>query len=197
MITQALTIKNLRKTYADGVEALKGIDLSVAEGDFFALLGPNGAGKTTTIGVISSLVKKGSGDVSIFEHNIDKDLVKYKHALGIVPQEFNFNPFDKVEDILITQAGYYGIPAHKARPRVAHYLKKLDLWDKRHEISRMLSGGMKRRLMIARALVHEPRMLILDEPSAGVDIEMRRSLWDFLKEINGRGTTIILTDSLS
>ncbi|MDP0562747.1 MAG: ABC transporter ATP-binding protein [Candidatus Endonucleobacter sp. (ex Gigantidas childressi)] len=193
MTTQALTIKNLRKTYADGVEALKGIDLSVTEGDFFALLGPNGAGKTTIIGIISSLVTKGSGDVCIFENNIDKDPIKYKQTLGIVPQEFNFNQFDKVEDILITQAGYYGISAHKARPRVSHYLKKLDLWDKRHEISRVLSGGMKRRLMIARALVHEPKILILDEPSAGVDIELRRSLWDFLKDINGSGTTIILT----
>ena len=175
------------------MEALKGVNLSVAEGDFFALLGPNGAGKSTTIGIISSLVTKTSGDVHIFDHNIDSDLVNAKRALGVVPQEFNFNQFEKVEDILITQAGYYGITASQARPRVEHYLKKLGLWDKRDGIARMLSGGMKRRLMIARALIHEPRMLILDEPTAGVDIELRRSLWEFLEEINAQGTTIILT----
>ncbi len=193
MTTQALTIKNLKKTYAGGMEALKGVNLSVSEGDFFALLGPNGAGKSTTIGVISSLVLKTSGDVHVFGHNIDTDLVKAKQALGVVPQEFNFNQFEKVEDILITQAGYYGISTLKARPRVQHYLKKLGLWDKRDVPSRMLSGGMKRRLMIARALVHEPEVLILDEPTAGVDIELRRSLWDFIQEINQQGTTIILT----
>ncbi len=193
MTTQALTINNLRKTYEGGMEALKGISLLVAEGDFFALLGPNGAGKSTTIGIISSLVKKTSGDVCIFDYNIDKDLVSAKQALGVVPQEFNFNQFEKVEDILITQAGYYGITAAQARPRVHHYLKKLGLWDKRRIIARMLSGGMKRRLMIARALIHEPSLLILDEPTAGVDIELRRSLWEFLEEINAQGTTIILT----
>ncbi|WP_330924753.1 ABC transporter ATP-binding protein [Candidatus Sororendozoicomonas aggregata] len=193
MTTQALTINNLRKTYGDGMEALKGVNLSVTEGDFFALLGPNGAGKSTTIGVISSLVTKTSGDVCIFGHNIDKDLVSAKRELGVVPQEFNFNQFEKVEDILVTQAGYYGITAARARPQVHHYLKKLGLWDKRDVIARMLSGGMKRRLMIARALIHEPRLLILDEPTAGVDIELRRSLWEFLEEINAKGTSIILT----
>lgn len=193
MTTQALAIKNLKKTYAGGMQALKGVNLSVSQGDFFALLGPNGAGKSTTIGVISSLVTKSAGDVCVFGHNIDNDLVRAKRTLGVVPQEFNFNQFEKVEDILITQAGYYGISAHKARPRVMYYLKKLGLWDKRHSPSRMLSGGMKRRLMIARALVHEPSLLILDEPTAGVDIELRRSLWDFIQEINQQGTTIILT----
>lgn len=193
MTTQALTIKNLKKTYAGGMQALKGVNLSVSQGDFFALLGPNGAGKSTTIGVISSLVTKSAGDVCVFGHNIDNDLVRAKRSLGVVPQEFNFNQFEKVEDILITQAGYYGISAHRARPRVMYYLKKLGLWDKRHSPSRMLSGGMKRRLMIARALVHEPSLLILDEPTAGVDIELRRSLWDFIQEINQQGTTIILT----
>ncbi|WP_263080365.1 ABC transporter ATP-binding protein [Endozoicomonas sp. Mp262] len=193
MTTQALTITNLKKTYAGGMEALKGVNLSVSEGDFFALLGPNGAGKSTIIGIISSLVRKTSGDVRVFGHSIDTDLVKAKRSLGVVPQEFNFNQFEKVEDILVTQAGYYGISAHQARPRVEHYLKKLGLWDKRQSTSRMLSGGMKRRLMIARALIHEPEVLILDEPTAGVDIELRRSLWDFIQEINQQGTTIILT----
>ena len=193
MTAQALQIKNLKKTYAGGMEALKGIDLSVTEGDFFALLGPNGAGKSTTIGIISSLVLKTSGDVRVFDHCIDDDIVKVKQSLGIVPQEFNFNQFEKVEDILVTQAGYYGLSVQKARPRVHHYLKQLGLWDKRHAIARMLSGGMKRRLMIARALVHDPKVLILDEPTAGVDIELRRSLWDFLRELNKQGTTIILT----
>ena len=192
-MTQALAIKNLQKTYDDGFIALKGIDLTVAKGDFFALLGPNGAGKSTTIGVISSLVSKSSGSVQVFGHDIEQELVSAKRLLGVVPQEFNFNLFEKVEDILFTQAGYYGISSTLARPRIEHYLKKLGLWDKRHTQSRMLSGGMKRRLMIARALVHEPELLILDEPTAGVDIELRRSLWEFIKEINDQGTTIILT----
>ncbi|USE39840.1 ABC transporter ATP-binding protein [Endozoicomonas sp. SCSIO W0465] len=192
-MTQALAIKNLKKVYDDGFVALKGVDLEVAKGDFFALLGPNGAGKSTTIGVISSLVRKSEGRVSVFGHDIERDLVRAKRALGVVPQEFNFNQFEKVEDILVSQAGYYGLSARQARPRIEHYLKKLGLWDKRFTQSRMLSGGMKRRLMIARALVHEPELLILDEPTAGVDIELRRSLWAFIKEINDRGTTIILT----
>ena len=192
-MTKALAISGLEKTYDDGVKALKGIDLDVDEGDFFALLGPNGAGKSTTIGVISSLVRKTSGSVSVYGHDIDRELSRAKRKLGVVPQEFNFNQFEKVEDILITQAGYYGLSAFKARPRVHHYLKKLGLWDKRNTQSRSLSGGMKRRLMIARALVHEPGMLILDEPTAGVDIELRRSLWEFIQDINDSGTTIILT----
>lgn len=192
-MTQALAIKNLQKTYDNGFVALKGIDLEVAEGDFFALLGPNGAGKSTTIGVVSSLVRKSAGSVSVFGYDIEHDLVRAKRSLGVVPQEFNFNQFEKVEDILISQAGYYGMSARQARPRIDHYLKKLGLWDKRFSQSRMLSGGMKRRLMIARALVHEPPLLILDEPTAGVDIELRRSLWHFIREINASGTTIILT----
>ena len=192
-MTKALAISGLEKTYDDGVQALKGIDLAVDEGDFFALLGPNGAGKSTTIGVISSLVRKTSGNVSVYGHDIDRELSRAKRKLGVVPQEFNFNQFEKVEDILMTQAGYYGISTFKARPRVHHYLKKLGLWDKRNTQSRSLSGGMKRRLMIARALVHEPDMLILDEPTAGVDIELRRSLWEFIQDINDNGTTIILT----
>ena len=192
-MNQALTIKSLRKTYDNGFEALKGIDLAVDDGDFFALLGPNGAGKSTAIGVVSSLVRKTSGDVQVFGHDLDTELVQAKRMLGIVPQEFNFNQFEKVQDIVITQAGYYGIPGREARKRSEHYLKLLGLWDKRDDISRMLSGGMKRRLMIARALMHHPRLLILDEPTAGVDIELRRSLWDFVSEINDQGTTIILT----
>ena len=192
-MTQALAIKNLQKTYDNGFVALKGIDLEVAQGDFFALLGPNGAGKSTTIGVISSLVRKSAGSVSVFGYDIEHDLVQAKRSLGVVPQEFNFNQFEKVEDILMSQAGYYGMSARQARPRIDHYLKKLGLWDKRFSQSRMLSGGMKRRLMIARALVHEPPLLILDEPTAGVDIELRRSLWHFIREINASGTTIILT----
>ena len=192
-MTQALAIKNLQKTYDNGFIALKGIDLEVAQGDFFALLGPNGAGKSTTIGVISSLVRKSAGSVSVFGYDIEHDLVRAKRSLGVVPQEFNFNQFEKVEDILMSQAGYYGMSARQARPRIDHYLKKLGLWDKRFSQSRMLSGGMKRRLMIARALVHEPQLLILDEPTAGVDIELRRSLWHFIREINASGTTIILT----
>ena len=192
-MTQALSIQNLKKTYDGGFNALKGIDLTVTKGDFFALLGPNGAGKSTTIGVISSLVSKSSGSVQVFGHDTEKELVRAKRLLGVVPQEFNFNLFEKVEDILLTQAGYYGISSALARPRIEHYLKKLGLWDKRHTQSRMLSGGMKRRLMIARALVHEPELLILDEPTAGVDIELRRGLWSFVQEINDQGTTIILT----
>ncbi|MTI13652.1 ABC transporter ATP-binding protein [Sansalvadorimonas verongulae] len=192
-MADALTIRNLRKTYDNGHEALKGIDLTVAPGDFFALLGPNGAGKSTTIGIISSLVNKTSGHVDIFGHNIDNALVKAKCQLGVVPQEFNFNQFEKVEDVVITQAGYYGIPGKEARKRSEKYLKQLGLWEKRSTQSRMLSGGMKRRLMIARALIHEPRLLILDEPTAGVDIELRRSLWDFVQQINEAGTTVILT----
>ncbi|MBO9480524.1 ABC transporter ATP-binding protein [Salinisphaera sp. G21_0] len=192
-MTQALAIKNLKKVYDDGFVALKGVDLEVAKGDFFALLGPNGAGKSTTIGVISSMVRKSAGSVSVFGHDIERDLVRAKRSLGVVPQEFNFNQFEKVEDILVSQAGYYGLSARQARPRIEHYLKKLGLWDKRFTQSRMLSGGMKRRLMIARALIHEPELLILDEPTAGVDIELRRSLWEFIKEINDQGTTIILT----
>ena len=192
-MTQALSISNLKKVYDDGFKALKGVDLSVPEGDFFALLGPNGAGKSTTIGVISSLVRKTSGKVSVYGYDVDYQMSAAKRCLGVVPQEFNFNQFEKVEDVLITQAGYYGLSASVATPRVHHYLKKLGLWDKRHAQSRMLSGGMKRRLMIARALIHEPGMLILDEPTAGVDIELRRSLWEFIQEINEQGTTIILT----
>ncbi len=189
----ALTIENLSKIYDNGFHALKGIDLKVEQGDFFALLGPNGAGKSTTIGIICSLVAKTSGKVAVFDTDIDVDFAVAKKNIGIVPQEFNFNQFEKAADILVSQAGYYGLPAPIARQRAEKYLKKLGLWDKRDIPSRMLSGGMKRRLMIARALVHEPRLLILDEPTAGVDIEMRRSMYDFLKEINASGTTIILT----
>lgn len=192
-MTLALTIRDLRKTYGDSFVALKGIDLEVAPGDFFALLGPNGAGKSTTIGIICSLVKKTSGLVSVFGYDIDKSFSLAKQQLGIVPQEFNFNMFEKVRDIVTNQAGYYGLPAKLARERAEKYLRKLGLWDKRDSQARRLSGGMKRRLMIARALVHEPRLLILDEPTAGVDIELRRSMWDFLREINEAGTTIILT----
>ncbi len=192
-MTQALTIRDLRKVYPGGFEALKGIDIDVAEGDFFALLGPNGAGKSTTIGIITSLVNKTSGRVAVFGHDIDTDLAAAKTQIGLVPQEFNFHVFEPVEEIVINQAGYYGIPRPEARRRTERYLKELGLWDKRREQARDLSGGMKRRLMIARALVHEPRLLILDEPTAGVDIEVRRSMWDFLQGINARGTTIILT----
>ncbi|MFT6636327.1 ABC transporter ATP-binding protein [Alcanivorax sp.] len=189
----ALTIRNLTKTYASGVEALKGIDLEVQKGDFFALLGPNGAGKSTTIGVISSLVNKTGGDVSIFGYSLDTQRSLAKKQIGVVPQEFNFNQFEKVFDIVVTQAGFYGIPAPLARERAEKYLRQLGLWDKRDKQSRTLSGGMKRRLMIARALVHEPELLILDEPTAGVDIELRRSMWDFLTRLNEQGKTIILT----
>jgi ABC-2 type transport system ATP-binding protein len=189
----ALAIENLSKIYGNGFEALKGISLEVAQGDFFALLGPNGAGKSTTIGVICSLVSKTDGKVHVHGIDIDQDFAAAKKFIGIVPQEFNFNQFEKAYDIVVNQAGYYGLPYSLARERAEKYLKALGLWDKRDIQSRMLSGGMKRRLMIARALVHEPRLLILDEPTAGVDIEMRRSMWDFLKKINAEGTTIILT----
>ncbi|MFM2660201.1 ABC transporter ATP-binding protein [Vibrio chagasii] len=190
----ALEIEQLRKTYAGGFEALKGISLQVAKGDFYALLGPNGAGKSTTIGVISSLVNKTSGKVKVFGYDIDTDLELAKQNLGLVPQEFNFNPFETVEQIVLQQAGYYGVPKSLAKERAKKYLSQLDLWEKRGERARNLSGGMKRRLMIARALMHEPQLLILDEPTAGVDIELRRSMWEFLKEINEKqGITIILT----
>jgi len=189
----ALTIRNLTKTYANGVEALKGIDLTVEKGDFFALLGPNGAGKSTTIGIVSSLVNKTDGDVSIMGYSLDRERELAKQKIGVVPQEFNFSQFEKVFDIVVTQAGFYGIPAPLARERAEKYLRKLGLWDKRKNQARTLSGGMKRRLMIARALVHEPELLILDEPTAGVDIELRRSMWDFLIGLNEEGRTIILT----
>jgi ABC-2 type transport system ATP-binding protein len=190
---KALSLRKLSKTYKTGVQALKGIDLDVDQGDFFALLGPNGAGKTTAIGIVSSLVTKTSGTVSVFGHDIDTDLEEAKACLGLVPQEINFNQFEKVSTILVNQAGFYGIPRRLAKERVERWLVKLQLWDKRDAVSRTLSGGMKRRLMIARALVHEPRLLILDEPTAGVDIEVRRSMWEFLRQINEDGTTIILT----
>ncbi|WP_060982658.1 ABC transporter ATP-binding protein [Vibrio splendidus] len=190
----ALEIEQLRKTYAGGFEALKGVSLQVEKGDFYALLGPNGAGKSTTIGVISSLVNKTSGKVKVFGYDIDTDLELAKQNLGLVPQEFNFNPFETVEQIVLQQAGYYGVPKALAKERAKKYLSQLDLWEKRGERARNLSGGMKRRLMIARALMHEPHLLILDEPTAGVDIELRRSMWEFLKEINEKqGITIILT----
>jgi len=188
-----LKIRGLKKTYDNSFEALKGIDLEVEAGDFFALLGPNGAGKSTTIGIISSLVKKSSGSVEIFGIDIDKDFSRAKQFLGVVPQEFNFNMFERVQDILVNQAGYYGLPRKIASERAEKYLKKLGLWEKRAGQSRGLSGGMKRRLMIAKALIHEPKILILDEPTAGVDIELRRSMWAFLNEINEAGTSIILT----
>jgi|TARA_B110000263_G_scaffold25869_1_gene19799 ABC-2 type transport system ATP-binding protein len=189
----AISIKDLKKTYSNGFEALKGISLDVEEGDFFALLGPNGAGKSTTIGVLSTLVNRTSGVVSIFGKNVDTHIYETKLDLGVVPQEINFNQFEKVRDIVMAQAGYYGLPRKLAAERCEKYLRKLGLWEKRGDRSRSLSGGMKRRLMIARALVHEPRLLILDEPTAGVDIELRRSMWEFLTEINEQGTTIILT----
>ncbi len=193
MKNSCLTIKNLFKEYDSGLLALKGIDIEVKQGDFFALLGPNGAGKTTILGIISSLVKKTSGNVTVFGMNIDKDFPIIKKNIGVVPQEFNFNQFEKVFDIISTQGGYFGIPRKLSEERAEKYLKLLGLWGKRDQTPRMLSGGMKRRLMIARALVHEPKLLILDEPTAGVDIELRRSMWKFLKEINEKGTTIILT----
>ncbi len=192
-MTTALTIKDLNKTYKNGFQALKGISLKVQEGDFFALLGPNGAGKSTAIGIICSLVNKTSGSVRIFDADIDLDFAKAKSYLGVVPQEFNFSIFETPMQIVVNQAGYYGIPRSTAIKRAETYLKKLGLWEKRDEIMRSLSGGMKRRLMIARSLIHEPRLLILDEPTAGVDIEIRRSMWEFLTEINERGVTIILT----
>jgi len=189
----ALVIKDLTKTYSTGVQALKGITLEVAKGDFFALLGPNGAGKSTVIGIISSLVNKSHGTVSIFEHDLESDRESAKSCIGLVPQEFNFNQFEIVEEILINQAGYYGIARADAAKNSEYYLKKLVLWDKRKSMARDLSGGMKRRLMIARALIHHPKLLILDEPTAGVDLEIRRSMWEFLREMNEQGTTIILT----
>lgn len=192
-MSAALSIQNLTKVYKNGVVALRGIDLTVEQGDFFALLGPNGAGKSTTIGIISSLVNKSSGTVKVFGHDLDCDTAAAKASIGLVPQEYNFNQFEPVIEILANQAGYYGIPRPVALERAEVYLNKLGLWDKRREHARDLSGGMKRRLMIARALVHEPRLLILDEPTAGVDIEIRHSMWDFLRGINEAGTTIILT----
>ena len=192
-MTTALAIKDLRKIYGNGVEALKGISLSVEEGDFYALLGPNGAGKSTIIGILFSLINKTAGSVEVFGIDIDKNFPLAKKALGIVPQEFNFNMFERVFDIVVTQGGYYGLPQNLAKERAENYLKELGLWEKRDNRARELSGGMKRRLMIARSLVHQPRLLVLDEPTAGVDIEMRRSMWDFLRNINAAGTTIILT----
>lgn len=192
-MTYALEITGLKKVYATGVEALRGIDLTVEEGDFYALLGPNGAGKSTTIGIITSLVNKTSGKVKVFDYDIDTDLVRAKQQIGLVPQEFNFNPFETVQQIVVNQAGYYGVARKEALKRSEMYLKQSGLWEKRDVRARMLSGGMKRRLMIARALMHEPRLLILDEPTAGVDIELRREMWDYLRELNASGTTIILT----
>ncbi len=192
-MTYALEIKDLKKVYATGVKALRGINLNVEEGDFYALLGPNGAGKSTTIGIITSLVNKTSGQVKVFGYDLDKDLVRMKQQIGLVPQEFNFNPFETVQQIVVNQAGYYGVSRKEAIKRSEKYLKQSNLWEKRHVRARMLSGGMKRRLMIARALMHEPRLLILDEPTAGVDIELRREMWEFLRELNASGTTIILT----
>ena len=189
----ALSLRGLTKTYQNGTQALKGIDLDVEEGDFFALLGPNGAGKTTSIGIVTSLVNKTAGSVKVFGIDADSDLEAAKSCIGLVPQEFNFNMFESPQTIVANQAGFYGIPRALARERTEKYLRKLQLWDKRKAMARSLSGGMKRRLMIARALVHEPRLLILDEPTAGVDIEVRRSMWEFLREINEAGTTIILT----
>ena len=190
---KALSITNLKKEYTGGLQALKGIDLNVEKGDFFALLGPNGAGKSTTIGIISSLVTKTSGEVKILDLDIDENHSLAKKKLGVVGQEVNFNQFEKVGDIIRNQAGYYGLSFKQARDNAKYYMRKLDIWDKRNEQARKLSGGMKRRVMVAKALVNNPDLLILDEPTAGVDIELRRSLWDFLTEINDQGTTIILT----
>ena len=189
----ALYIKNLQKTYKNGVNALKGVDLAVKEGDFFALLGPNGAGKSTVIGIVSSLVNKTSGQVEVFGRNLDSNSADVRMHIGLVPQEFNFNIFEPVGEILINQAGYYGIDRDEATKRAEVHLRQLNLWDKRYDMAKELSGGMKRRLMIARALMHRPKLLILDEPTAGVDIEIRHSMWKFLKEVNAQGTTIILT----
>ena len=192
-MTLALSLQDLRKTYRSGVEALKGIDLAVEQGEFCALLGPNGAGKSTAIGIVSSLVRKTGGRVEVFGHDLDQEPGAVKACIGLVPQEFNFNQFEPVAEIVVNQAGYYGIPRALAWQRAETYLKQLGLWEKRRGMARQLSGGMKRRLMIARALIHQPKLLILDEPTAGVDIEIRRSMWDFLREINAQGTTIILT----
>jgi len=189
----ALYIKNLQKTYKNGVNALKGVDLAVKEGDFFALLGPNGAGKSTVIGIVSSLINKTSGQVKVFDRNLDSNSADVRMHIGLVPQEFNFNIFEPVGEILINQAGYYGIDRDEATKRAEVHLRQLDLWHKRYDMAKELSGGMKRRLMIARALMHRPKLLILDEPTAGVDIEIRHSMWKFLKEVNAQGTTIILT----
>lgn len=190
----AVSISHLRKTYAAGkVEALKDINLTIGEGDFFALLGPNGAGKTTIIGILTGLVNKSGGEAEVFGVSVDKNPTQAKSYIGLVPQEFNFNIFEKVLEIVVTQAGYYGIPRHEALQNAEPILKNLGLWEKRNEISQTLSGGMKRRLLIARALIHKPKLLILDEPTAGVDVELRRSMWKFLRELNAQGTTIILT----
>ena len=189
----ALSVRGLTKTYRNGVHALSGVDLDVEQGDFFALLGPNGAGKTTLIGIVTSLVNRTSGTASVFGHDIGRDLEAAKACIGVVPQEINFNMFETPRTIVVNQAGFYGIPRALAKQRAEKYLKQLSLWEKRNDMSRTLSGGMKRRLMIARALVHEPRLLILDEPTAGVDIEIRRSMWEFLRKINQEGISIILT----
>jgi ABC-2 type transport system ATP-binding protein len=190
---QALVLRQLVKKYKNGIQALKGIDLEVEEGDFFALLGPNGAGKTTIIGIVTSLVNKTGGVVEVFGHDLDRELEVAKSCIGIVPQEINFNQFETVFTIVVNQAGFYGVDRPVAKQRAETYLKQLQLWERRNSIARSLSGGMKRRLMIARALMHQPQLLILDEPTAGVDIEVRRSMWDFLRNINEQGTTIILT----
>jgi len=192
-MTKALEITGLKKIYGNGVEALKGIDLTVEKGDFFALLGPNGAGKSTTIGIMTALVNKSHGTVKIFGYDLDKEINEAKRQIGLVPQEFNFSVFETVQQIVVNQAGYYGIPRGEAMERSQEVLKQLGLWDKKDSQARMLSGGMKRRLMIARALMHKPKLLILDEPTAGVDIELRRSMWEFLVELNQQGTTIVLT----
>ena len=190
---KALEINNLQKIYRNGFQALSGVNLDVDSGDFYALLGPNGAGKSTTIGIICSLINKTSGKVKVYGVDLDQDPAAARMHIGLVPQEFNFNIFEPVGEILVNQAGYYGIPRKRARERAEKYLRKLELWDRRYDMAKELSGGMKRRLMIARALVHEPRLLILDEPTAGVDIEIRYSMWSFMRELNAAGTTIILT----
>ncbi len=192
-MSAAISIHGLTKAYKGGVQALKGVDLTVEEGDFFALLGPNGAGKTTIIGILTGLVVKSGGEVQVFDASLDSNLVLAKSYIGVVPQEFNFNIFERVIDIVVNQAGYYGIPRKEALARAEPLLTELGLWDKRNEMAQKLSGGMKRRLMIARALVSKPRLLILDEPTAGVDVELRRSMWQFLRKLNTEGTTIILT----
>ena len=190
---KALQINKLEKIYANGFHALKGIDLEVEHGDFFALLGPNGAGKSTTIGIITSLVTKTAGKIHVYGHDTDREIVQAKSLIGIVPQEINFSQFESCLEIVLNQGGYYGIPRKTAMERAETYLSQLGLWGKRHDSSRTLSGGLKRRLMIARALIHQPRLLILDEPTAGVDVELRRSMWQFLRDINRQGTTIVLT----
>ena len=193
MDLSALSIKNLTKVYSNGFKALHGINLEIPHGDFFALLGPNGAGKSTTIGIITSLIKKTSGDICIYGIDIDKDFVSAKKNIGLVPQEINFNTFEPIIEIVTNQAGYYGVPRDVSYPEAKKLLKKLGLWDKRQHFSRKLSGGMQRRLMVARALIHKPKLLILDEPTAGADVEVRRLMWDYLKQLNDNGTTIILT----